>query len=181
MQPHRIPYGEPPQAKQQTYADPVDTGSYKSNIGALQYMLHTRPDLAFAFGYLSQFMEASREDHLTIVKRVLRYMAGMRDFRLYYTQHEENRPSLVGYSDADMVGDIHTRKSTSNVIFFLFFLNDNPITWQGTKKKIVAMSSYEAEYIVPAAVAWQGIWLGRLLTKMLRSSTGVSELCIDNQ
>jgi hypothetical protein len=63
----------------QSCADTVDTTGYKSIIGALRYLLHTRSDLAFVVGYLSQFMEAPREDHLTSVKRILRYVVGTRD------------------------------------------------------------------------------------------------------
>jgi hypothetical protein len=46
----------------------VDTTSYKSAIGALRYLLHTRPDLAFPVGYLNRSMEAPCQDHLAAVK-----------------------------------------------------------------------------------------------------------------
>jgi hypothetical protein len=55
------------------------------------------------------------------------------------------------------MGDVDTRKITSGIVFFL---NDNSITWQATKQRVVALSSYEVEYITVAAAACQGIWLG---------------------
>jgi len=54
----------------------VDATAYHSIIGSLRYLCNSRPDLAFAVGYLSRFMEAPREEHMAAVKRVLRYVAG---------------------------------------------------------------------------------------------------------
>ena len=36
---------------------------YRSIVGSLRYLVHTRPDIAFAVGYVSRFMEDPREDH----------------------------------------------------------------------------------------------------------------------
>ena len=57
-------------------AEPVNATKYRSIIGALRYLLHTRHDLSFSVGYLSQFMEKPHEDHLAAAKRVLKYVAG---------------------------------------------------------------------------------------------------------
>jgi hypothetical protein len=64
---------------------------------------------------------------------------------------------LVRYYDGDLMGDVDTRKITSGIVFFL---NDNSITWQATKQRVLTLSSYEVEYITVAAAACQGIWLG---------------------
>jgi hypothetical protein len=53
-------------------SSPVNAMEYRRVIGGLRYLLHTRPDLAFAVGYLSRFMEQPVEEHLTGVNRVLR-------------------------------------------------------------------------------------------------------------
>ena len=41
----------------------VDAPLYRSIVGGLCYLVHTRPDIAFAIGYVSRFMEDPREDH----------------------------------------------------------------------------------------------------------------------
>ena len=41
----------------------VDATLYQSIVGGLRYLVHTRPDIAFVVGYVSCFMEDSREDH----------------------------------------------------------------------------------------------------------------------
>jgi len=39
---------------------------------------------------------------------------------------KKRSPSWSGYNDADLAGDVDTRKSTSGIIYFLA---GNPITW----------------------------------------------------
>jgi hypothetical protein len=134
----------------------VNATEYHSIIGALRYLLHTRPELTFIMEYLSHFMEEPHADHLVAVKRVLRYVAGTQDFGMFYTKQEELPLKLTGFSDADMGGDIDTRRSTSGIVFFL---GGNPISWQSSKQKVVALSSCEAEYMTAAAAACLGIML----------------------
>ncbi|XP_066317440.1 uncharacterized mitochondrial protein AtMg00810-like [Miscanthus floridulus] len=40
----------------------VDATLYQSIIGGLRYLVHMRPDITFAVGYVSRFMEDPRED-----------------------------------------------------------------------------------------------------------------------
>ncbi|XP_022865119.1 uncharacterized protein LOC111385002 [Olea europaea var. sylvestris] len=49
-----------------TVDDPplVDPSSYRSIVGALQYLTHTRPNLAFSVNLVSQFMHAPCTSHL---------------------------------------------------------------------------------------------------------------------
>ena len=57
----------------------MDATHYRSIVGRLRYLTHTRPDIAFAVGYVSRFMEDPREDHWSIVKSLLRYVKGTLD------------------------------------------------------------------------------------------------------
>jgi hypothetical protein len=54
----------------------VDDTSYRSLIGSLRYLVNTHPDLAYPVGYASRFMEKPREEHMNVVKCILRYVAG---------------------------------------------------------------------------------------------------------
>jgi hypothetical protein len=101
-----------------------------------------------------------------------------KNYGLHYTGHEDGRPTLVGYNDTDMAGDVNTHKSTSGIIFFL---GGNPVTWQSTKQRVMALSSCEAKYVTVASAVCQGVWLARLLTNLIGEESGVPELRIDNQ
>ena len=57
----------------------VDATRYRSIVGGLRWLTHTRPNITFAVGYVSRFLEDPPEDHWTVVKRVLRYVQGSLD------------------------------------------------------------------------------------------------------
>ena len=139
----------------------VDATMYRSLVGSLRYLVHTRPDIAFAVGYVSRFMEKPRQEHLVAVKHLLRYIAGTTEYGLVYPKLSSGDNNLIGYSDSDMGGDIDERKCTAGV---LFFLGEMPVTWQSQKQKAVALSTCEAEYMVGAAGACQAVWLVQLLS-----------------
>jgi hypothetical protein len=107
----------------------VDATEYRRIVGALRYLVNTGPDLAYAVGYVSRFMEKPTTEHLLAVKRVLRYIAGTVDYGCCYGR-KKGGDVLIGYSDSDLAGDIDTCKSTTGVFFFL---NGNLVTWQSQK------------------------------------------------
>jgi hypothetical protein len=156
---------------------PVDATFYRIIVGSLRYLVHTRPDIAFAVGYVSRFMEKPTTEHMAAVKHLLRYIAGTRNYGCRYVKDEDGG-KLIGYSDADMAGDIDDRKSTSGM---LFMIGRNPVTWQSQKQKVVALSSCEAEYIAATTVACQGVWVGRLLGDLLNKKDDIATIFVDNK
>src|SRR6266542_1322743 len=115
----------------------TDTTAYRSLVGSLRYLVHTRPDLAYSVGYVSRFMETPTVEHLAAVKHNLRYIAGTRTLGCYFPREPRGDERLVGFSDSDMAGDVDDRKSTSGVMFFLGW---SPISWYSVKQKVVPPS-----------------------------------------
>jgi hypothetical protein len=73
----------------------VDAKTYRSIVGSLRYLVNTHPDLAFAIGYVSHFLEKPREDHLAAVKKILRYVAGTCNWGLWFDKKKGNQALLV--------------------------------------------------------------------------------------
>ncbi|KAK2630796.1 hypothetical protein QOZ80_UnG0725510 [Eleusine coracana subsp. coracana] len=157
---------------------PVDATEYRSLVGSLRYLVHTRPDLAFSVGYVSRFMEEPHAEHLAAVNHILRYIAGTCNMGLWYARKKNQQHVLMGFSDSDLAGDIDSRRITSGVIFFL---GDSAVSWQSAKQKVVSVSSCEAEYIAATTAACQGAWLARLLGEFLDSEVGRPVIKVDNK
>ena len=93
-----------------------DPTSYRSLVGALQYLTFTRPDLSFAVQQACQHMSTPTQNHLQAAKRILRYLQGTLHFGITFTS---GPISLSAYSDFDWAGDPADRRSlTSMVLFF---------------------------------------------------------------
>jgi hypothetical protein len=103
----------------------VNATEYRSLVGSLRYMVNTRPDLAFAVGYVSRYMEEPHEENLAAVKHILRFIARTKRQGLLYPITEEGA-RLIDYSDSDLACDLDSRKSTSGI---LFFLGDSLVSW----------------------------------------------------
>ncbi|GJT43257.1 ribonuclease H-like domain-containing protein [Tanacetum coccineum] len=101
--------------------DPVsDPTLYRSLPGALQYFTFTRPDLSYAVQQVCLYMHDPRDPHLTVLKRILCYVRGTLDYGLQL--HVSSTTQLSAYTDADWVGCLITRRSTSG---YCVFLSDN--------------------------------------------------------
>lgn len=124
---------------------------YRSIVGGLRYHVHTCPDICYAVGIVSRFMERPTTEHMAVVKHIMRYIKGsVVDGFCYEFRKEARNSYLLGYSDSDMAGDIDDRKSTTGT---LFYLGSSPISWVSQKQKIMALSSYEAEFIAATSTA----------------------------
>jgi hypothetical protein len=100
------------QMSENSPAPPVDGTEYRSLVGSLRYLVNTRPDLAYAVGYVSRFMQKPTEEHRAAVKTIVRYVAGTTHYGCRYAK--DNSWRLQGYSDSDWAGDVDRRKSSKD-------------------------------------------------------------------
>ena len=77
----------------------VDPTLYRSTIDSLLYLTTGRPNIAFSVGVCSRFQATPKESHLTVVKRIIRYINGTSDYGIWYSR--DSNECLAGYSDAD--------------------------------------------------------------------------------
>jgi hypothetical protein len=55
--PCQVPMQAKLKLKKESDNPEVDATEYRSIVGSLRYLVHTRPDLAFVVGYVSTYME----------------------------------------------------------------------------------------------------------------------------
>ena len=77
-------------------------------IGSLLYLTASRPDMLFSVCLCARFQSALRESHLTVVKRIFRYLKGTTNLGLLYRKSLDYK--LVGFCDVDYAGDKIERK-----------------------------------------------------------------------
>ena len=140
----------------------ADPTSYRSIVGALQYLTFTRPDIAYAVNTVCQFMTAPTDVHFAAVKRILRYLQGSIHKGLSYssTGGLNNAVNIKAYCDADWAGEVIQRRSTTG---FVVYLGLCPISWQSKKQGSVSRSSTESEYRSLANTAAEISWIRHLL------------------
>ncbi|KAK2970863.1 hypothetical protein RJ640_022305 [Escallonia rubra] len=63
---------------------PIDRTLFRSLVGSLRYLTCTRPDILFAVGYISRYMENPTTYHFKVPKRILRYLKGTIDLGIFY-------------------------------------------------------------------------------------------------
>ena len=77
----------------------------RSMIGSLLYITASRPDIMQTIGLVARFQANPKESHMKNIKRILRYLKGMVDYRLWpYTKDEIF--DLKSFSDAYWAGSI---------------------------------------------------------------------------
>lgn len=159
------------------FGTPVDSTDYRRVIGCLRYLTHTRPDLMYAVGIASRYMEKPTQKHQQIVKQILRYVKGTMDFGLTY-EKDDRKHEVLGYTNSSWISDLDDSKSTGGMAFYL---NKNLVSWSSQKQKTVALSSCEAEFMAATAATCQGIWLAGLLQEITRVDAPPIQLYVDNK
>ena len=107
-------------------------------------------------------MSKPGKEHLTFVKRVLRYLCGTIDHTICYQGRA--RPDKVldvhGFVDADWAGDLDLRRSTIGYVFNLF---GGYISWMCKKRDVVALSTTKSKYIASSHVSKEVVCLQRFV------------------
>ena len=49
-------------------------------IGKIQYVVHSRPDIALVVGRVARFYANPKENHIMAMKRIMRYLKGIEDY-----------------------------------------------------------------------------------------------------
>lgn len=149
---------------------------YRQAIGCLMYLaVGTRPDVAFAVSYVSQFLGRPEEQHWSLVKRIMKYLRSSSELGILYRAGEITRRLQI-FSDADFASDPVTRRSVSGMVSMY---SGGAITWMSRRQQCVSLSTTEAEFVAASEAARETVWLSRLFGEMT-SCQDVPILLVDN-
>ncbi|KAE8698982.1 ABC transporter G family member 7 [Hibiscus syriacus] len=102
---------------------------YRSAVGALQYIFHTRPDISFAVNKVAKFLQEPIEVHWLAVKRILRYLRGTLETGLWFLTQAQKLVTLNAFSDSDWGGDVDDRRSTAEAEYMSLTDVTSEVVW----------------------------------------------------
>lgn len=74
--------------------DLEDAIMFRQLVGSLIYLTMTRPDISFAVGVVSKFMQKPKKPHLEAARRILRYIKSTIDYGIIYKK--DGSPKIEG-------------------------------------------------------------------------------------
>ncbi|KAJ8871553.1 hypothetical protein PR048_027877 [Dryococelus australis] len=135
---------------------------YQSLVGSLMYLaVCTRPDIVHSVNYLSQFKNCYTLEHWEAAKRILRYLQGSKQLKLEFSTNDH---TLGIHWAGGGGGGNKDRKSYSG---FVFILVGEIIEWESRRKKTVALSSTNAEYMALSAATKEYIFVQAFMGEVL--------------
>jgi ribonuclease HI len=160
-----------------------DNFPYREAVGALLWLARTaRPDIVYAVSELSKHCNAYGTEHITAVKRVLRYLKGTPNLGVMY--RKSSSLTLELFIDANFGGEGPTAENPmrSTTGFVLMAKGVGPIACVSKLQATVAKSTAEAEYAAISDGVKQLQAIRAILIDMgLISDQGPVQVYNDNQ
>lgn len=136
-------------------AHPKFRTEYQSKVGLLNFASNqTRPDIAFAMGYVARYASNPNQTHMNAVDRIFAYLKNDPGKGIVYLA--KHGLHLTGFVDSDFAGYEDSRRSTTG---WVFTLAGGPVSWSSQRQKTVATSTMDAEYIAGAEAAKEAVWI----------------------
>ncbi|XP_070024874.1 uncharacterized mitochondrial protein AtMg00810-like [Nicotiana sylvestris] len=126
---------------------------YRSSIGKLNFLTHTRPDFSFS-------LQHPCVPHMEAALHLLRYLKGTFDFGLFFNNSSNFSPQV--YCDSDLGSSPDSRRSMTG---FYIMLGGSLVSWKSKKQHVVSLSYAETDY--------------KSLSKVVADVTGLSRLLSD--
>ena len=132
----------------------VDKAQYKAMIGSLLYLIVSRPNIMFSVCLCARFQKEPREVHLTVVKRIFRYLIGTSNVGLLFKTRESFRLTTT----VMLIMLVIQLKEKSQVEVVTLFCG-NLVTWICKKQGSTTLSTAKAEYISTTSYCTQLLWI----------------------
>lgn len=144
----------------------VDKGfNYCRAVGLLNYLFQcTRPDLAFCWSYLLQFLNSHTLTHQQQFFYVLWYLSRTRLQGITLGGPIQTAMKVIAYSNADHASSSDCRSFTGGVL-----LMNGPIIWHCSKQAVSALSTTKAEHQACSETGQDVLWTSQLLSRLCHS------------
>lgn len=138
-----------------------DPEKYRRLVGKLNYLVVTRPDIAYSVSMVSQFMTSHTVDHWNSLNQILCYLKNTVGQCIEYTNQGHNK--IEAFADADWAGSKVDRRSTTG---FCVLMGGNLISWKSKKQNVVSRSSAESKYRSMANTVCELMWIKHLMDEI---------------
>jgi hypothetical protein len=140
------------------------SNSYARLLRELQFVANTtRLDIAYAVSRLASYTANPSLQHIGVLKRVLHYLQGMKEYGItYQSRTPQGRNLFYGFANA-AYANTDDYKSTSGQVFLAA---GGAITWRSKKQTVIALSSTEAEYVALSEAGREACWLRSLCKEL---------------
>lgn len=143
-------------------AHPKFQKEYQSKVGSLNFASNqTRPDIAFATGYVARYASNPNQTHMNAVDRIFAYLKTDPGKAIVYSG--KHGLQLRGFVDSDFAGCEDSRRSSTG---WVFTLAGGPVSWSSQRQKTVATSTMDAEYIAAAEAAKEAVWIRNFINDL---------------
>ena len=147
---------------------------YARGVGKLNYFyVTTGPQIGYSNGILARYMANPGRTHWEALKRVLRYVKGVKDNWLTLGGSNEG---LEGFTDSDFA----SQPDRHSISGYVFRFRGGAVSWSSKRQPIVTLSTTEAEYVAGTQAAKEAIWLRRLIGEITTPFTRPTPLFCDN-
>jgi len=100
----------------------------------------------------ARYQANPEESHLTVVKRIIKYLKGTTNVGLLYPKGTSL--NLTGFLDSDFIGCKLDRKNTSGTSHIL---GSSLVSWNCKKQAYVTLSTSKVEYIATRSCCAQSL------------------------
>ena len=111
--------------------------------------------------FCARFQSCPKESHLSVVKRILKYLKETMDIGLWYPKSDNFE--LIGFLDVEPIVRLKTKNTSGTWHFLIHSL----VTWHSKKQNLVTLSIAEAEYIVVSLCCAQILWMKQTLSDLV--------------
>ena len=135
-----------------------------------------------AVSVLSRYLKAPGPVHMTLAKKVSRYLQGRETLSLRWLAQDTQAPHLPGqlyaYADASFADVEPDRQSRYD---YVFLINNAAVSWRATKTPLVTLNDAESEVVALSAPAQEAVYLRKLCNELGFSQTSPSIIYEDCQ